>query len=114
MGTLNEQQNKTELIKEFRLYNAYNHKTVYCQDVVSLILETRGTPYIEVNTGTEILYWQESSAIANVKGIPVQHATEYSSTSILEKLDINKVYDAELITGDNGEVLGICLIARTV
>lgn len=107
MQTISEQQVTTDKIKEFRLYSAYDDQTVYCQDVVSLILETRGTPYVMVVMPTENLYWQSSEAIANTKNIPIQNATDYSSTAILDKLDINKVYKSQLIRSDNGEVIGV-------
>ena len=111
MQTMNEQVATTDKIKEFRLYSAYDDRQVYCQDIVSVILETRGMPYIKVVLDSETLYWQSSKAIAQTQGIPMQKATDYSSTAILEKLDINKVYNTSLIRGANGEVIGIKSVA---
>ena len=111
MQTMNDQQATTDKIKEFRLYSAYDDRQVYCQDVVSAILETRGMPYIQVVLDTETLYWQSDEAIAASQGIAVQKASDYSSTAILEKLDINKMYDTSLIRGGNGEVIGIKAVA---
>lgn len=109
-NTIDQQEAVTTKMKEFRTYNAYDHTTVYSQDVVSLILETRGNPYIKVTAGSAIYYWQNNKAVATTYHIPVQKATEYSSTAILTKLNINKVYKAELIKGGNGEVLGVSFV----
>lgn len=108
---LQQQQDSVERIREFREYNSYNNKTVYCQDVVSIILKTRGEPYIQVVDGTNNYYWQANSAIAVSKSIPVQNQTAYSSTAILTVLKLNKVYTANLILGDNQEVIGIQFVA---
>lgn len=107
-----EQQDSVERIKEFREYNSYNNKTVYCQDVVSIILETRGEPYIQVSEGANNYYWQASDAIAVSKSIPVQNATAYSSTAILTVLNLNKTYSASLILGDNQEIVGLKFVAN--
>ena len=111
MQTMNDQQATTDKIKEFRLYSAYDDRRVYCQDMVSVILETRGMPYIQVEMDAGTLYWQSSEAIADGQGIAVQQASNYSSTAILEKLDINKMYNTSLIRGGNGEVIGIKAVA---
>jgi hypothetical protein len=102
-----EDDRQQELMKEYREYNAYNDKDVYCQDVVSAILKSHGAPYVEVIDGSNKYYWQANQAIATTKSIPVQNETAYNSTAILTKLSLNNMYAAQVIKGDNFEVVGI-------
>lgn len=109
VSRVNAEDDATERIKEFRMYNAYNNKTVYCQDIVSLIMQTQGNPYVVVKEGSNTFYWQSSEAVANTESIPIQKASNYTSAEVLDKLNIDKVYTAQLIYGSNNEVIGISL-----
>lgn len=108
MNTLNEQQETVDLIKEFREFNQYKDKTVYAQDVVSLVLMTRGAPYVHVKIGLTDYYWNSNSALT----LPVSQATPYTSTDILTVVDVNKVYDSTIVYGGNGEIIGVDFVGR--
>lgn len=118
---LNEQLSRQgankELMQEYREYNGYNNHTVYAQDVVSLVLQKRGSVAVRVLVGTNLkAYWCDNEDIeAALSDLPegawlfegAKKQNDYTATKVTDQLDVNKVYFGSLTYGLNGEVLGV-------
>lgn len=99
-NVVNEQHIAAERMQEIRTYLPYDNKEIYCQDVVSFILETRGDPYTIVQVSPSVSYtWNSKTKASN-----------YSATDIMPLLNVNKTYQATLqyTPGDEGgTVVGV-------
>lgn len=121
---LSRQDANRELMREYREFNGYNNKTVYAQDIVSLVLQKRGAVGVRVLIGTNLkAYWCENSDIEDsldsLSGDPwslegSKKQTTYTATAVEEQLNVNKVYQGTLSYGLNGEVLGVTFRQGTV
>ncbi len=108
MRQIDDEKASAEVIREYREFNAFDDKIVNCQDVVSLILEKHGTPYIKVlRGGTLIGVWSTNEAMASARGIAVQNTTEWSSVEILKILDVERQYRCILDTDENNVIIGV-------
>jgi hypothetical protein len=112
---ISKQEATKTLMKEYREYSGYNNKVVYAQDVVSLVLEKRGTLAIRVVNGSTLLsYWADDDAVIAVKGATTPWSlntskkhSDYTATDVQALLDVNKVYYGEVSYGYSGEVVGV-------
>lgn len=117
------QDSNRELMKEYREYSGYNNKVVYAQDVVSLVLEKRGTIAIRVTTsGNTTSYWADDWAEQAVETNPTDswvlpssaRRIDYTSTAVNEHVNLNKSYKGTITYGGNGEVLGVTFASGDV
>lgn len=98
-ATLAEQQRFNREYDEYREFCAYDDTEVRAQDIVTAVMTYKGTVAVYVyNNGvmSPDYMWNTSN-----------QSTAYSTTSILSVLDQNKMYQASLQKGYNGEVQGI-------
>lgn len=108
MRQIDDEQASAEVIREYREFNAFDDKTVNCQDVVSLILEKHGEPYIQVlRDGVQIGMWSTNEAMVSARGIAVQNTTGWSSVEVLELLDVESKYRCRLDTDENNVIIGV-------
>lgn len=113
---ISRQEANRDLMREYREFNGFNDKTVYVQDIVSLVLQQRGNIGVRILHGTNLYaYWCDDSDMETsleecddswvLTGSAKQ--TTYTATAVQEKLDVNKVYHGTLSYGLNGEVIGV-------
>lgn len=101
-GIVSENHNNAAMMQEYREYNAYDHKHVYASDIVSLIMKTKGWPEVKVTTTS-------GNYTFNISG----HSLEYKAAVLSEKIDPNKLYDAEVSYEDQTYHLGVKSIKFT-
>lgn len=95
-GIVSENYNNALMMQEYREYNAYNHKHVYSSDIVSLIMKTKGFPEVKVTTTGGTYTFNTSS-----------HSLDYKASVLSEKIDPNRLYDADVSYEDNTYQLGV-------
>lgn len=88
-------------LAEYREYNQFDGTIVYPQDVVSAIYRYRGDPYITVSSSKGNYTW-------SVKSKPC----EWNTAKITELIDQEKMYDATVIRGVAGDIVGYEFKAR--
>lgn len=118
---MSKQEANRELMREYREYSGYNDKVVYAQDVVSLIMQKRGSTAVRITVGgNTISYWADDDAemaVGNIDtpwNLPVgAHQTDYTATAVTERLNINKSYKGTIAYGGNGEVVGVSFARGT-
>lgn len=93
-----KEQAAVERIQEYRKYQSYDDKDLYCQDVVSLIFECRDGWNVEI-VGVKMYDHNTPDS-------------EYSSERIFSNLDINSVYHSTVVKGGNGEVTGFRIVKK--
>ncbi|MDX8360766.1 hypothetical protein [Cytobacillus sp. IB215316] len=105
-----EEQNSIAIMKEYRKYNQYDGTTVYSQDVVTLIAESRGIPIIELfkkgrPLGRDIngkyipdFLWDSSSSKESF-------SPTYLSTLLASEFGESGTFTSKIIKGKNGEIL---------
>lgn len=82
-------------LKEYAIHNQYDNKHVYPQDIISSILKNRGLPAVSVKSKLGTHTWSTSTA-----------STPYEVAELVLVIDQEVVYDANIIEGANGEVIG--------
>ena len=98
---VNDDRRMAEQVQEYRKYNQYDNKEVYCQDIVSLIFETRGDPYVKVVTDSgSVLEWSKDA-----------QSTPYTSAAVTAAIPIDNTYQASVLKDFNGAVVGYKFIA---
>ncbi|WP_105614120.1 hypothetical protein [Vallitalea okinawensis] len=94
-----EEINAIEIVKEHRKYNKYDGTSVYPQDIVSLVLETRGNPAVwvddEDNTNVNYIYMWDTT-------LPKENWQASYFTSLLP---LTGSYESSLVKDANGAVL---------
>lgn len=91
-----EDRRVTEAMQEYRKYNQYDNKEVYSQDIVSLVFENRGEPYVKVTTrGGAVKEWSKNT-----------QSTAYTSDAVTAAIPISDMYDSQVIKDSNGAVVG--------
>ncbi|MEQ7052189.1 hypothetical protein ABN764_16160 [Paenibacillaceae sp. P-4] len=101
-GIMQEDDNAVALVKEYRQYRQFNGTTVYSQDIITAIGESRGMPAIWVDTspGPDVnfdLKWTEDTK------------REHFATLYLTKLfeGVTATYQAHLEYDLNGALIRI-------
>mgnify|MGYP001851989133 CR=1 FL=1 len=116
------QEARREAMQEYRTFNGFNDNVVYSQDIVSIIMQYKDSIGVRILDGTSTeAYWCENSDIErtlenscgwNLSGTAKR--TEFTTTKIQEELNVDKVYQASLSYGPNGEVIGISCVQGTM
>lgn len=85
-------------VAETRRYNGYDNKTVYPQDIISLIVKERGTPEVHVQRPDGGWYtWTRT--ICGVAG------GDYSIASVSSLLPVTGLYRGELVRDASGAIV---------
>lgn len=98
-----ENQVIAEDIQEHRNNLFYNGTHVYQQDIVSMVLKYKGSRSVVVKLSNGSVYEWSSN----------KKATDYKVSEISSKLPKDKIYDADLIKGASGEVVGYSFVQCT-
>lgn len=102
------EESMNELMADFRQYQAYDGTVVMPQDVVSMIMKSRGEPYADVydlnNTNRKV--WCSSKALRDLYSLPTDSST-YDTEAVGNAIKQNVQYMCEIKRGASGEVHGI-------
>ena len=88
-----------EQVREYREWNTYDNTQVYAQDVASIVLKTRGSIQIwvdtDINPATETwgIVWDNTTL-----------ATEFTAAKISALLPVNGMYNSSIIKDVNGSI----------
>ena len=108
-STLSEQKVVTDRMREYREYNQFDNNVVYPADIISIIYQYRGLPYVYVEYDSTKLIWSSSSISRYPTAVK---QSDYRATAIASVIDQTRFYRASLIYGGNGEVEGISFISE--
>lgn len=102
-GIMQEDDNAVAIVKEYRQYNQFNGTTVYAQDVITAIGESRGMPAIWVDSspGPDVsfnLKWTQDDT-------PADSFTTLYLTKLFE--GVTSTYQAHLEYDLNGALIRI-------
>lgn len=97
------ENNSIAVIQDYREWSQYDNTQLYPQDIISFILQYRGTPTAMVDTGAGSgaqadysLVWSNSSAPCN-----------YTDVDISNLLPVGASYTSTLIKNGNGAVTAV-------
>jgi hypothetical protein len=102
MGRVQQREvDAIEITREYRKYNRYDGTKVHPQDIISAVLETRGTPEIWVD--------DEDGIVGNFEDRWTKSTSqdEWTLTKVTAKLATTGDYQASIHRNDNGEVFKI-------
>ncbi len=94
---VSDNHNNALMMQEYREYNAYDHKHVYASDIVSLVMKTKGYPEVKVTVPSGVSYDFKIGF----------NSLEYKAATLSEKIDPNKLYDADVTYEDPTYHLGV-------
>lgn len=116
----------TDRLSEYRQYNQFDGRDVYGQDIVSLIYQSRGLPFVYVEnsnppSGNNKIYtqsiWDMSTpthmtSATDMKSLPEDTGKVWLANTITSHVDLTKTYTSTIIYGINDEVIGFKFVAK--
>ena len=93
---IDEQNIQALRLEEYKKYNQYDNTHVYAQDVITAIFQYRGQPAVKVSTPAGPMIWARNNA-----------ASEYTTTAIMNLINMDTIYDSNIDYGNNGEVVSV-------
>lgn len=100
-NTISEREVLGNRIQEYRAFNQFNGTEVYPQDVVSVIYQYRGEPYVKVESSYGTMIWSTNTA-----------NSDFTVTQISDCVKQDVMYKATLERGANGEIMGISFVEK--
>ena len=79
--------------QEYREYHSYDNKSLHCQDIVSMVIESRNKYKVQIVD----VYTYDSSSTP---------ASEYTSNHVFSRLNVDKMYRSELVRNSAGSIIG--------
>lgn len=107
-------------LAEYREYNQYDGTIVYPQDVISAIYRYRGDPFVTVSSANGKYMWATGSGSTEVTGEgayvwvnnPAQPLCGWNTSAISALIDQTVMYDAAVMRGVAGDIIGYEFRAR--
>lgn len=107
-------------LAEYREYNQYDGTVVYPQDVISAIYRYRGEPFVTVASSKGNYMWAAGSGSVTNSGVnaytwvndPNNPLCGWNTAAISALIDQTVMYDAAVVRGVAGDIIGYEFRAR--